>query len=486
MKNTAWIVAASISSMLVLASCDGGGDDGGPTQTSVPPAPTTDGQTATTDGQAATTDGGAGTGDDTTATGAGPAAIAQLAPVPCEDASGEPTELEARLLVEPAPYSGDNFDAEAAARAVMAQNPSTEQEWAEAVLSQVQGDYAETVCEMMVFTDNMGDAAAGPTAGAGPESEPVGENHFALVLDASGSMAAQASGGTQMDEAKVAIRTFVDELPASSTVSLRIYGHEGTNTEEGKAESCASSEVVYEGAPDDAGFTEALDQVQPVGYTPLAKAIEDAEQDIPEEATDAVMYVVSDGLETCGGDPVQAATTVAESGINPIINVIGFHVDNADQAALREIAEAGGGTFTTADSSAELTDYWREEHQQLARAWQEWRAEERERLRTVMREKMDSIGELTRTMRATLREDRSAVNDVLRVVRDEGALDQQTFLAVTDLTLAHLDEANAYSSDFRNNVHNTNDSYVVGLRDVYEQGNTRWTDFYREQTGGGD
>lgn len=480
MKNITWIVAATMSSMLVLASCDGGGEDSGPTQTSVAPSPQTDGQTATMDAGAVTQD------DDTTATSVGPSAIVQRAPVPCEDATGEPAELEASLLVEPGPYSGDSFDAEAAARGVIAQNPSTDQEWADAALSQVQGDYAETVCEMMVYTDDMGDASAGPTAGPGPESEPVGENHFALVLDASGSMAAQASSGTQMDEAKAAIRTFVDELPASSTVSLRIYGHEGDNTEAGKEESCASSEVVYQGAPDDAGFTDALDQVQPVGYTPLATAIEDAEDDIPEDATDAVMYVVSDGIETCGGDPVQAATTVAESGINPIINVIGFHVDNADQAALREIAEAGGGTFTTADSSDELTAYWREEHQQLQRAWQDWRAEERERLRGVVRDKLDSVWDLANTMRASLREDRSAVRDVLRAVQGQDAIDRETLLAATDLALAHLDEANAYTNDFLNHISSTGDNYRAGLRDVYEQGDTRWTDFYREQTGGDD
>lgn len=466
MRVRSWF-AASCTSALVLTSCSG--DD--------PPEPTT--STSVRDTVATSTNPAP---DGAVATATSAPVGTELAPVPC-DAPREPTELEARLLVESAPYGGDQFDATAAAAAAAAQNPSTDEEWAQAVLSQIQGDYAESVCQMMQFEAGLGEAAATPTAGELPEADVVGQNHFALLLDASGSMAAPSGAGTQMDEAKGAIEEFVGSLPESSTVSLRIYGHEGDNTQAGKAESCGSSEVVFKGAPEDPAFVEALEGVEPVGYTPLAKAIGDAEGDVPSDATDAVMYVVSDGLETCGGDPVAAARAVAESGVNPIINVIGFHVDNADQAALREIARAGGGEYTTANSGAELRAYWLEEREGLRKAWLAWRDAEIERLQGAYREQVTEITGLADEMRTDLHDDMSSSYATLAELRRTDELDNARRASVEKLVAADVQEARDYASDFRRNVGDAGENYRVGVREAYLDASTRWTDFYREELG---
>ena len=66
-----------------------------------------------------------------------------------------------------------------------------------------------------------------------------------------------------------------------------------------------------------------------------------------EENVENIIYVVSDGIETCGGDPVKAAQAAAISGYRAIVNIIGFDVDNAGQRALKKVAKAGGGKYTT-------------------------------------------------------------------------------------------------------------------------------------------
>lgn len=143
------------------------------------------------------------------------------------------------------------------------------------------------------------------------------------------------------------------------------------------------------------GMGAALEQVEPVGFTPLAKAIEDSTGDIPADSTEAIVYVVTDGLESCGGDPVQAAQAVAASGVRPIINVIGFQVGDSDQAALAAIAEAGGGEHSTADSAAELRRYWLEEQGLLRQAWREWLDTERDRLVDTSRQRSTPSGRST-------------------------------------------------------------------------------------------
>ena len=67
------------------------------------------------------------------------------------------------------------------------------------------------------------------------------------------------------------------------------------------------------------------------------------------------MVLVTDGIESCGGDPAWAASQLREQGI--VVHVIGFGLGNAkdeDTASLRAIANASGGRYVTAGSAEEL------------------------------------------------------------------------------------------------------------------------------------
>lgn len=77
---------------------------------------------------------------------------------------------------------------------------------------------------------------------------------------------------------------------------------------------------------------------------------------------------MTDGIETCGGDPVAAARALKESGIAVTVDVVGFDVaSSAEQAALRQVAEATGGEYADAQGAAELNDYFDD---QIARTFE--------------------------------------------------------------------------------------------------------------------
>lgn len=206
-----------------------------------------------------------------------------------------------------------------------------------------------------------------------PEQETV---NVAILLDASGSMAAEVSGGQKMKLAKSAIQKYAADLPEGANIMLRVYGQEGTGTEADKAKSCASNEVVYDlAAYDEAKFTASLDQFAPAGWTPLAEAIEAAKADLEDEQGDAIrniIYVVSDGIETCGGDPVAAAASLSESDIQAEVNIIGFDVDNEGQKQLEAVAKAGNGQYKSVYSESELNDYLEQEYSRLYWEWLAW------------------------------------------------------------------------------------------------------------------
>lgn len=179
-----------------------------------------------------------------------------------------------------------------------------------------------------------------------------------ILLDASGSMAGKVDGKTKMDLAKKAIQDFAGSLPSHAEVSLRVYGHKGSNSNKDKKVSCASNEVVYPFSTyDKESFQKSLDKFQPTGWTPLAAAIQAAKEDLQSaagESRENIIYIVSDGVETCGGDPVKEAKSLHQSDIEAVVNIIGFDVDHKGQEELKKVARAGGGTYQTVEDAKSL------------------------------------------------------------------------------------------------------------------------------------
>ncbi|MEB3052842.1 MULTISPECIES: vWA domain-containing protein [Bacillus] len=109
-------------------------------------------------------------------------------------------------------------------------------------------------------------------------------------------------------------------------------------------------------------FRQSLDGFQPVGWTPLAEAIKRSTETFQSaKANDKnIMCVVSDGVETCGGNPVEEAQKVSNSNIKPIMNIIGFQVDHEAEKQLKEIAEVSKGKYVLANNAKELQDQFKE------------------------------------------------------------------------------------------------------------------------------
>jgi Ca-activated chloride channel family protein len=165
-----------------------------------------------------------------------------------------------------------------------------------------------------------------------------------------------------MEAAREAASDFLLGIPEGVEVGLVAFGHRGTNAASGKSASCAGVETVYAvGAADEARIREGLGRLHATGWTPLAAAIEQSGALLRESGTagEQVVYVVSDGEETCGGDPVAAARTLHEGAVRAIVNIIGFDLEDADRAQLRQVAEAGGGALIEVASAQELRDMGR-------------------------------------------------------------------------------------------------------------------------------
>jgi hypothetical protein len=80
---------------------------------------------------------------------------------------------------------------------------------------------------------------------------------------------------------------------------------------------------------------------------------------------DKVVILVTDGLETCGGDVRAAAAELTRLGFKVEFYVVGFDVLAHEMEALREVARAGGGKYLNAQDAAQLNQVFETLHQEI-------------------------------------------------------------------------------------------------------------------------
>ena len=197
---------------------------------------------------------------------------------------------------------------------------------------------------------------------AGAQQATQNETNVQLIVDSSGSMGEEIEPGeTRVQAAKGALNDVIDILPTNPgiNVGLRIYGHEGNNTQAGRPVSCQSSELVVPMAGVDKDALRAeVDGIEPVGWTPIALSLNRAAADFPA-ASDTVknaVILVTDGLETCGGNPCTASRNLITGDGQVVTHVIGFALREDERANLQCIVDESGGLLLGADNADQLRD----------------------------------------------------------------------------------------------------------------------------------
>jgi len=180
----------------------------------------------------------------------------------------------------------------------------------------------------------------------------INDRAVEIVVDASNSMWGQIGGRSKMEIAKTTLEEVSYWLPDDLDLALRAYG----NTSSSKQNNCADSSLLVPfGERNREYVRHAISGLRPTGQTPIAYALNQAVHDFGSLQSDRTLVLVSDGIESCGGDPVAAAHALRQQGI--VVHLIGFGLGNAadeDSASLQAVANASGGRYVTAGSAEEL------------------------------------------------------------------------------------------------------------------------------------
>jgi Mg-chelatase subunit ChlD len=175
-----------------------------------------------------------------------------------------------------------------------------------------------------------------------------------IVVDASRSMWGRMGGEPKMIVAKQILEEVSYWFPEDLDLALRAYG----STSPSDDNNCTDSTLLVPfGDENRELIRRAIAGIRPLGQTPIAYALNQAAHDFGTLRNDRALVLVTDGIESCGGDPVKAAHELREQGI--MVHLIGFGLGNVadeDTASLQAIANASGGNYVTAGSAEELKE----------------------------------------------------------------------------------------------------------------------------------
>ena len=176
-----------------------------------------------------------------------------------------------------------------------------------------------------------------------------------IILDSSGSMIATLDGRKKIDLAKEAFETTIAGINTELIqVAFRAYGFD-SSVEKTQAASCPNTELLVDFGGEPQAIITKANSLEAYGYTPIAESLRLAGADLkPYANTHRTITLISDGKETCGGDPVAVLEELKKQGIDVQVHVIGFDIDAETRNQLQAIATAGGGKYFDASNAKGL------------------------------------------------------------------------------------------------------------------------------------
>ncbi len=177
-----------------------------------------------------------------------------------------------------------------------------------------------------------------------------------FILDASNSMNQSLDATeTKFDWAKQALTLVLEELAEDIPFAVVAFGHRISKDLE--AESCLDIELLvpYGVHSDRSAILAQIAGLEAMGKTPLARALTFA-AGVAGEPTRLVL--LTDGEETCGGDPLAAARDLCVGGTTLDVVAIGISPEVA--ALLGSLARTCGGQLVVTQDPRELPALFRE------------------------------------------------------------------------------------------------------------------------------
>lgn len=148
-----------------------------------------------------------------------------------------------------------------------------------------------------------------------------------FLLDGSGSMLASWGETNRIEAAKNLLTDLVDSLKSDNNVqlALRVYGHRYPR----QSRNCQDTKLeVGFNSNNHQHLITKLQQVAPKGTTPIAYSLEQSANDFPVTSDYRnIIIIITDGIESCDGDPCAVSLALQRKNIFLRPFIIGIGMD---------------------------------------------------------------------------------------------------------------------------------------------------------------
>jgi Ca-activated chloride channel family protein len=173
---------------------------------------------------------------------------------------------------------------------------------------------------------------------------------YLFLVDESNSMRVEVSPGSEETRMGLA-KTFIKETINSTDAEMGVMVFDYCD-DRGDFNSDAIR-VLANLTTNKTVLNIAVDQLGPIGaLRPLADALKEAGSYLTSKGENGTIILITDGDDSCDGDPVSVAGELHRNGIT--VEVIGYFLDPKAEGNAKEIAKAGGGKYYSAQNADEL------------------------------------------------------------------------------------------------------------------------------------
>jgi len=172
-----------------------------------------------------------------------------------------------------------------------------------------------------------------------------------LILDASGSMLKRLEGKRRITIAKaVLIDTITQIIPEKTPVALRVFGDKQAN-------ACRTDLAIKLEPLDSQKAKNIISKINAknLAKTPIADSLAQVASDLKSHEGKKIVILVTDGEETCEGNPEEVIDQLIEQGIDVRLNIVGLAIDDEElKAQFNQWSNQGGGQYFDSDNSESL------------------------------------------------------------------------------------------------------------------------------------
>jgi|GEM_PF-4789654 len=176
-------------------------------------------------------------------------------------------------------------------------------------------------------------------------------NAVEIIFDASGSMYKKIGKKTRIAIAKHVLANLLQTaIPPKTHMALRIFGNR-------EPRSCRTDLEIPLHRLQTGKMLSVINKIAPKdrSRTPLAASIAAVEKDMKNARGQKLLLLLTDGKESCDGDPEMAIEQLKKAGLDIHVNIVGFAIkDKSLQENFRSWARAGSGLYFNAGNEKEL------------------------------------------------------------------------------------------------------------------------------------